>query len=72
MPSVGIGTNWLGPPVPPPISTSLPTRSGCDSANATALANATRRYVPELQKVAAEMMAALDSAVQKPRPGDTP
>ena len=37
MPSVGMGTNWLGPPVPPPISTSLPTRCGCFSAKATAL-----------------------------------
>ena len=37
MPSVGIGTNWLGPPVPPPISTRRRTRSGDCSASATAL-----------------------------------
>ncbi|MCY1336548.1 hypothetical protein D9M69_223600 [compost metagenome] len=37
MPSVGIGTKALAPPVPPPISTSLPTRSGQLRAKATAL-----------------------------------
>ena len=37
MPSVGIGTNWLGPPVPPPIRISLPTRVGLASAKATVL-----------------------------------
>ncbi|MNN89114.1 hypothetical protein D3C81_2068830 [compost metagenome] len=37
MPSVGIGMKGLAPPVPPPINTSLPTRSGQLRAKATAL-----------------------------------
>jgi IclR family mhp operon transcriptional activator len=39
-------------------------------SRALSLADATRRYVPELQKAAAEMVAALDAVEQKSRGGD--
>jgi IclR family mhp operon transcriptional activator len=41
-------------------------------SRAVSLADASRRFVPELQKAAAEMVAALDSAEQKAQPGDAP